>query len=69
MAKIGWLDTRVDNLYYTLLAAYEVLMETDNADSAYSILKQMIQDALQRINWTDPEAKPFRTPVMRRKLA
>ncbi|MEK5176125.1 alpha-mannosidase [Heyndrickxia sp. FSL W8-0496] len=59
MAKIGWLDTRVDNLYYTLLAAYEVLMETDNADSAYSILKQMIQDALQRINWTEPGSQDF----------
>ena len=41
MAKIGWLDTRVDNLYYTLLAAYEVLKETSEADSTYSILKQV----------------------------
>lgn len=58
-AKIGWLDNRVDNLYYTLLAAYEVLMETDQADSAYTTMKQMIQDALQRIDWKEPGSLEF----------
>ncbi|MFJ5759096.1 alpha-mannosidase [Neobacillus sp. NPDC093182] len=59
MAKIGWLDKRVDNLYYTLLAAYEVLMETSEAESAYTILKQVISDALQLISWTEPGSHEF----------
>lgn len=59
MAKIGWLDKRVDNLYYTLLAAYEVLMETGEGESAYTILKQVISDALQHISWTEPGSHEF----------
>ncbi|MED4203605.1 alpha-mannosidase [Neobacillus mesonae] len=58
-AKIGWLDTRVDNLYYTLLAAYEVLKETNEADSNYSILKKMMEDTLLQINWTEPGSAEF----------
>ncbi|WP_139891902.1 alpha-mannosidase [Bacillus sp. D386] len=58
-AKIGWLDTRIDDLYYTLLASYEVLKESMEADSHYSFLKKMIQDALFRINWTDPGSIEF----------
>ncbi|MEC1524508.1 alpha-mannosidase [Neobacillus niacini] len=58
-AKVGWLDTRVDNLYYTLLAAYEVLKETSDADSAYTTLKKMINDALMLINWTEPGSEEF----------
>lgn len=58
-AKIGWLDTRVDNLYYTLLAAYEVLMETEESDSNYTVLKKVISDALQLINWTEPGSSHF----------
>ncbi|MGE8204629.1 alpha-mannosidase [Heyndrickxia sp. NPDC080065] len=59
MAKIGWLDKRVDNLYYTLLAAYEVLMETNEAESVYTILKKVISEALQLINWTEPGSNEF----------
>ncbi|MEH7273951.1 alpha-mannosidase [Neobacillus vireti] len=59
MAKIGWLDTRVDNLYYTLLAGYEVLKETNEADPNYSVLKQLLQDALHEINWTEPGSAEF----------
>lgn len=58
-AKIGWLDTRVDNLYYTLLAAYEVLKETQEADSNYIILKQMVENALEKLNWTEPGSTEF----------
>ncbi|CQR45848.1 Mannosylglycerate hydrolase [Paraliobacillus sp. PM-2] len=61
MAKIGWLDKQVDQLYYTLLAAYEVLTESNESDAHYSILKNMIQDALQIINWTDPGSNAFYT--------
>ncbi|MFZ7946924.1 MULTISPECIES: alpha-mannosidase [Bacillaceae] len=59
MAKIGWLDTQVDNLYYTLLAGYEVLKETNEADPNYSVLKQLLQDALLQINWTEPGSAEF----------
>jgi alpha-mannosidase len=59
MAKIGWLDTRVDNLYYTLLAGYEVLKETNEADPNYSVLKQLLQEALLQINWTEPGSTEF----------
>ncbi|WP_342042958.1 alpha-mannosidase [Bacillus sp. OTU2372] len=59
MAAIGWLDRRVDNLYYTLLAAYEVLKEISESDSAYPILKKMISNALQWINWTEPGSPEF----------
>jgi alpha-mannosidase len=59
MAVIGWLDRRVDNLYYTLLAANEVLKETSESDSAYTILKKLISDALQFINWTEPGSPEF----------
>ncbi|MEH7119197.1 alpha-mannosidase [Neobacillus vireti] len=59
MAAIGWLDRRVDNLYYTLLAAYEVLKETSESDSAYTILKKLISDALYLINWTEPGSAEF----------
>jgi len=59
MAKIGWLDRRVDNLYYTLLAAYEVLMETNEEDSAYTILKKALSDTLQLIDWTEPGSDEF----------
>ncbi|MEK5440323.1 MULTISPECIES: alpha-mannosidase [unclassified Fredinandcohnia] len=59
MAKIGWLDKQVDNLYYTLLAAFEVLKETKEANSSYSILKKMMQDALMGINWTEPGSAEF----------
>ena len=58
-AKIGWLDTKVDNLYYTLLAAYDVLMETNEEDPVFTQLKQLIQDALLYINWTDPGSDEF----------
>lgn len=58
-AKIGWLDTKVDNLYYTLLAAYEVLMETEESDSNYTVLKKVISDSLQLINWTEPGSSQF----------
>ncbi|WP_308162282.1 hypothetical protein [Bacillus sp. ISL-18] len=59
MEAIGWLDRRVDNLYYTLLAAYEVLKETSESDSASPILKKLISDALQLINWTEPGSPEF----------
>lgn len=59
MAAIGWLDRRVDNLYYTLLAAFEVLKEISESESAYSILKKMISDALKLINWTEPGSPAF----------
>ncbi len=59
MAKIGWLDKRVDNLYYTLLAAYEVLMETSETESVYTILNQVISGALHFINWTEPGSDEF----------
>ncbi|MFK9091850.1 alpha-mannosidase [Bacillus salipaludis] len=59
MAKIGWLDRRVDNLYYTLLAAYEVLIETNEEDSASTILKKVLSDALQLIDWTEPGSNEF----------
>lgn len=59
MAAIGWLDKQVDNLYYTLLAAFEVLSEISESDSAYSILKRLISDALKRINWTEPGSPVF----------
>ena len=59
MAAIGWLDRRVDNLYYTLLAAHEVLKETSESDSAYTILKKLLTDALQLINWTEPGSPEF----------
>ncbi|MGG0741325.1 alpha-mannosidase [Niallia taxi] len=58
-AGIGWLDRRVDNLYYTLLAAFEVLTETGESDSAYTILIKLISDALKQINWTEPGSKEF----------
>jgi alpha-mannosidase len=59
MAKIGWLDTQVDNLYYTLLAGYEVLKETNEADPNYSVIKQLLQDALLQIDWTEPGSMEF----------
>ncbi|MEH7097818.1 alpha-mannosidase [Neobacillus vireti] len=59
MAAIGWLDRQVDNLYYTLLAAHEVLKETSESDSAYTILKKLLTDALQLINWTKPGSREF----------
>ncbi|MEK3854145.1 alpha-mannosidase [Cytobacillus sp. FSL H8-0458] len=58
-AKIGWLDTRVDNLYFTLLAAYEVLKETNENDSIYTNLKQMIDMTLLQIKWTEPGSIEF----------
>lgn len=58
-AAIGWLDRRVDNLYYTLLAAYEVLKETSESDSAQPILKKLISNALRQINWTEPGSSKF----------
>ncbi|TCN27517.1 alpha-mannosidase [Mesobacillus foraminis] len=59
LATIGWLDRRVDNLYYTLLAAFEVLKETSEYDSSYMVLKKLISDALQLINWTEPGSPEF----------
>lgn len=59
MAKIGWLDRKVDNLYYTLLAAYEVLMETQETDTAFLTLKTLISDSLKIINWTEPGSDSF----------
>ena len=58
-AKIGWLDSRVDHLYYTLLASYEILKESTESDSHYSFLKKMIHEALFRINWTEPGSLEF----------
>ncbi len=58
-AKIGWLDTKVDNLYFTLLAAYEVLMETNEADPAFMSLKKMISDSLAVVDWTEPGSESF----------
>lgn len=58
-AQIGWLDTKVDNLYYTLLAAYEALKETNEADPAYMQLKGLLQNALQCLNWTEPGSAEF----------
>ncbi|WP_062354040.1 alpha-mannosidase [Bacillus kwashiorkori] len=59
VAKVGWLDAKVDNLYYTLLAAYEVLMETNETDSTYVTLKKIISDCLVNIDWTEPGSDSF----------
>lgn len=58
-AKIGWLDTKVDNLYYTLLAAYEVLMVTNEADPSFLALKKILSDSLAILDWTEPGSETF----------
>ncbi|WP_182200312.1 alpha-mannosidase [Paraliobacillus salinarum] len=58
-AKIGWLDKQLDQLYYTLLAAYEVLKESNENDEHYSIIKQMLQDTFKTIDWTEPGSDVF----------
>lgn len=58
-AQIAWLDTKMDNLYYTLYAAFEVLKETSENDPAYYTLNQLIGDALRKIDWTAPGSEAF----------
>lgn len=58
-AEIAWLDPKVDNLYYTLYAAFEILKETTEADPAHLTLSKLIGDALKLIDWTEPGSEEF----------
>ncbi|MBP1913397.1 alpha-mannosidase [Lederbergia galactosidilytica] len=58
-AEIAWLDSKVDNLFYTLYAAFEILKETTEADPAHITLSKLISAALKLIDWTEPGSEEF----------
>jgi alpha-mannosidase len=58
-AEIGWLDETVDDLYYSLLAMYQTVMELPEQDPNRSDLVNLLNTVLFIIDWTVPGDQTF----------
>ncbi|GIP24090.1 alpha-mannosidase [Paenibacillus sp. J22TS3] len=63
LAEICWLDEKVDDYYYTLLAVSETVKVLDENMAERAKLLKAADDSLLRIDWSEPGSEEFYASV------